>query len=445
MTRTASRTCGDPGPVRPLTPFSRPLFTGAVFLLLCAACAAAGAGEWTGSLSGESRVFLDDPRDGDQSGHTNLSLSGTATWVHEWPDSGQSLVFTPFGRLDQHDNWRTHADVRELYWQKAAPRWELRLGLRKVHWGVAESQRLVDVINQRDTIEALTGDEKLGQPMANFAWINSWGTLDLFWLPYFRERTLTGRHGRFRTPVPMHHEPLYESGAEEWNQDFAVRYAHYIGSWDFGLTHFHGNSRDPRYVPEIGPIRLTPDSPYSSWSGANINSRLTRLFLSLPFARLIPYYDQIDQTGLDVQYTTGNWIWKAESIYRTGMNKDYGAVCAGFEYTFGGVFGTDADLGTLLEYNWDSRGKEALTNFQNDVFLGGRLALNDVQSTSLLGGVFVDLDSAALAFGLEGERRLGEDWKLSIEARIFSNVPADDLLTFVRKDDYIQATLTWYF
>ncbi|HOH51830.1 MAG TPA: hypothetical protein PLI98_13930, partial [Candidatus Hydrogenedentes bacterium] len=59
--------------------------------------------------------------------------------------------------------------------------------------------------------------------------------------------------------------------------------------------------------------------------------------------------------------------------------------------------------------------------------------------------VFVDLDSAALAFGLEGERRLGEDWKLSIEARIFSNVPADDLLTFVRKDDYIQATLTWYF
>ena len=105
----------------------------------------------------------------------------------------------------------------------------------------------------------------------------------------------------------------------------------------------------------------------------------------------------------------------------------------------------NADLGTLLEYNWDSRGKEALTNFQNDAFIGGRLAFNDVQSTSLLGGVFVDLDSAALAFGLEGERRLGEDWKLSVEMRIFSNIPADDLLTFVRKDDYIQATLTWYF
>lgn len=420
-----------------------PLCCGAALAFLLLALPAF-AGDWSGSLTGEGRIFPSPPRDGDQHSHS-LSLSGTATWVHEWPDSGQRLVFTPFGRLDQHDNWRTHADLREFYWQKSASKWELTLGLRKIHWGVTESQNLVDIINQRDNIEGLGSKEKLGQPMANLTLINPWGNLDFFVMPYFREKTFAGRHGRFRMPVPIIHDPVYESGAEEWNTDLALRYSHYIGSWDFGLSYFRGTSRDPRYLPKIGPVLLTPDSPYANWSGSSINSPITRLFLSLPFSRLVPYYDQIDQAGLDLQYTGGNWIWKLETIFRSGMAKDYAAATAGVEYTFHGIFGSDADLGAILEYNWDSRGMQALTNFQNDFFAGGRLAMNDVNNSSLLGGVIVDAESGALALGLEAERRLGQDWKLSIETRFFVNVPADDLLTFVRKDDMVQAELTWYF
>ena len=47
----------------------------------------------------------------------------------------------------------------------------MRLGLRKVYWGVTESQHLVDVINQTEGVENLDGEDKLGQPMLNLALI----------------------------------------------------------------------------------------------------------------------------------------------------------------------------------------------------------------------------------------------------------------------------------
>ena len=46
--------------------------------------------------------------------------------------------------------------------------------------------------------EELDQEEKLGQPMINLALIRDWGTVGLFVLPGFRERTFAGVHGRPR-------------------------------------------------------------------------------------------------------------------------------------------------------------------------------------------------------------------------------------------------------
>ena len=88
-----------------------------------------------------------------------------------------------------------------MNWLKVFDESELRVGLRKVFWGVTESQHLVDIINQTDLVESLDGEEKLGQPMINYALINDWGTLDLYLLPYFRERTFSGINGRLRSSL----------------------------------------------------------------------------------------------------------------------------------------------------------------------------------------------------------------------------------------------------
>ncbi|MDE0178027.1 MAG: hypothetical protein OXP36_05470, partial [Gammaproteobacteria bacterium] len=69
---------------------------------------------------------------------------------------GTSFTLSPLYRYDSADSRRTHADVREAYlltygdWGENS--WELRLGLDRVFWGVAELHNLVDIVNQLDLI-----------------------------------------------------------------------------------------------------------------------------------------------------------------------------------------------------------------------------------------------------------------------------------------------------
>lgn len=377
----------------------------------------ATAAEWEGKVALELRGFSSPPANEGQH-EDNLSLSFEPEFYHAWDEADMSFTFAPFIRIDQHDGNRTHFDIRELFWQKSAENWDLRIGVRKVYWGVTESQHLVDIINQTDLVENPDTEDKLGQLMLNFAWINDWGTIDFFVLPHFRERTFPGKKGRFSAPFTVDDDnPIYESSRKEWHTDFAVRYKHYVGDWDIGLSHFYGTSREPRLVPRLDDFTI----------------------------ELAPYYDIIHQTGVDLQWTHEAWLLKFEGIHRRGMGDNYTAVTTGFEYTFFDAFEKGWDIGVLLEYLWDSRGDDALTPFENDIFAGTRLSFNDVQSTNVLAGVIIDPESGALAIGIEADRRLGDNWKLAIESRIFTGVPPDDLGDAFRKDDFVQLELSWYF
>ena len=381
------------------------------------------AGEWSGYVGTEVRLFPHSALAPVQDHSNDWSILAEPEYYHEWDDGRQSFTFVPFLRIDQQDSERTHADIRELTWLKSAEQWELRVGLRQVFWGVAESNHLVDIINQTDLIENIDTEDKLGQPMINLALIKDWGTVDFFIMPGFRERTFPGIEGRLRTqPRVDTDNPIYESAAEQAHIDLAVRWSHYIGDFDIGVSHFYGTSRDPRFV-----------------FGFNGTEPV-----------LVPHYDIINQTGLDLQATKGDWLWKLEMIYRSGQptvsgDDSYFAFVGGFEYTFVGVFESDMDIGIVSEYLFDDRDEEAFTPFEDDIMIGVRLALNDVQSTDLLAGVIFDLDSSSKSFSLEVGRRLGESWKLELEARFFSNIANNDLLYPFRNEDTIQLFLARYF
>ena len=64
---------------------------------------------------------------------------------------------------------------------------------------------------------------------------------------------------------------------------------------------------------------------------------------------LIPYYDQIEQTGLEAQSTLGGWLLKLEAIRRAGQGDPFLALAGGFEYTLVGLLGSAMDLGVLAE------------------------------------------------------------------------------------------------
>jgi len=374
--------------------------------------------EISGYAGIESLGFIHKPIDDKQHNHY---LSGVIKpeFYHEWDDGRQSLAFVPFYRFSQHDNKRTHFDIRELTWLKVANDWELRVGIRKEFWGVTESQHLVDIINQTDLVENSDTEDKLGQPMINLALINDWGTLDLYFLTGFRERTFAGSEGRLRSfPEINTGEERFEKHGIEKQLAYAIRWSHSIGDWDIGLSHFYGMSRDPSILVEAdtaGKIQLTP------------------------------YYEMIHQTGLDVQMTQENWLWKLESIVRSGQGKTYFAGTGGLEYTFYDVFESGLDLGFVTEYLYDSRGGNAPVVFQDDFLAAVRLGFNDVQSTELLAGIIFDRTNNTKFYSIEASRRFGNNWKVELESRFFSSAPKNDPSFILRNDDHFRVEVRYYF
>lgn len=375
------------------------------------------AGEWSGYVAAEARLFAYSPNFSNQKRH-NASVALQPDYYHEWK-RGRSFTFVPFLRLDSADSERTHFDIRELFGLRVFEDWELGVGIRKVFWGVTESQHLIDIINQTDFVESIDGEEKLGQPMINLSVPRDWGTIDVFILPYFRERTFPGSNGRLRSAsVVDTDQTVYESGAKEYHIDAAIRYSHTIGDWDIGLSHFRGTGREPT---------LTEGTDNE---GNSV---------------LIPSYEQINQTGLDLQWVADEWLWKLETIYRTGQGDGFFAWTGGFEYTFVGIAGSGMDLGVISEWLYDDRGDDATTPFEDDIMIGFRLAVNDAASTEALFGVIQDFSSDARFLSLESSRRLGDHWKATLEMRALLDQPDDDLLDDLRDDDFLQIELAYYF
>jgi len=379
------------------------------------------ANEWSGNISFETKHFSKEALSTSQFKEYG-SVSFQPEWLYEWDGGKQNITFVPFSRWDQHDEKRSHSDIREFSWLKVFNESELRVGLRKVFWGVSESQHLVDVINQTDLVEGMDGEDKLGQPMINYALINDWGTVDLFILPYFRERTFPGVNGRLRTTYHIDTDNVtYESSDKQNHIDYAIRWTHSMGDWDIGLSHFNGTSRDPAFT-------TTP--------ALDNNGVLS----------LRPIYYLMQQTGLDLQATKDAWLWKAEVINRSINNDSYNAATAGFEYTFYSIFESSSDVGLVMEYLYDDRKSKATTPFEDDLMMGVRWTNNDENDTSVLVGVIADRDDSSRLYSVEASRRIAESMKLTIEARLFTGIATNDLLlSSFRQDDFVQVELGYYF
>ena len=370
------------------------------------------AGDWSGFAAIESRAFPQSPLS-DRQPSIDVSFILAPEFTTVWGGGGQAFSFEGFLRLDQNDGRRTHWDIRDLYWEMIADRWELRAGVHTVFWGVTESQHLVNLLNQTDLVERPDGEAKLGQPMVNLTLVNDWGILDLFLLTGFRERIFPGGDGRLRPPLEVADEAVYDTGGLKRHLGWAARWFQTIGSFDVGLSHFWGTGRDPVLRPIGGELR--------------------------------PHYQHIQQTGIDLQAITGGWLWKLETIHRSGQGDRFTAMTGGFEYTFSNLKNTGTDIGVLFEYLYDTQGSDALTPFEDDLFAGTRIALNDVQSTEVLAGMIVDRTSGTSLMLLEASRRVQDRWKVAFEMRGFLRTSPDDLLYGLRRDGYAQLKVSHHF
>ncbi len=367
----------------------------------------------SGFLAAEQRPFLESPAYPGQLSAGQLSLVLAPELRLRSDDRSHTFKLTPFLRVDSADS-RTHVDLREGYWRFVRDDWELLVGVNTVFWGVTESRHLVDVVNQVDFLEDIDGEDKLGQPMINVGWQRDWGRLDAFVLLGFREMRFPGTSGRLRLPLPISDAARYPDG--RGGVDLALRYAHYIGNFDLGVHVFRGTGREAAFVPS-SPAR----------------------------AQLTPVYRKLTQVGVDLQYTRDAWLWKLEAIGRQGEGGTFGALVGGFEYTLYQALGA-GDIGLLAEYLYDGRDATApSTSFDNDLFVGARLALNDVLDTQLLAGGIVDLNDGSLAVRIEAERRLTTRLKLELEGRFFLNVAEGNVLSLFERDGFLNLRLAHSF
>ena len=241
-----------------------------------------------------------------------------------------------------------------------------------------------------------------------------WGVLDIYALFSFRERQFSGQEGRLRLPFIIDkNESIYESSAKNKRTDFAARWSNYYDQLDIAISYFSGTTREPRLIPS-GSI----DKP------------------------LIPYYETIDQFGVELLYLIGSLAIKVEAISRAGQGDRFSAATYGFEYTQVGIFDSRIDLGWIFEGNHDDRLKSSPT------VLGTRLSFNDELDTQILSGFIWNDVSKELGFLLESSRRVGECCLIALEGVYFEDTDEDNnepkLFEAFREDDFFKIEFTYY-
>lgn len=349
------------------------------------------------------------------------SLALEPSYTYSDDEKKENVKFKMWLRYDDVDKNGTYGDIRELSYGKVFSNdVEINLGVSKVFWGVTESVHLVDIINQNDEIEPARSNAKMGQPLISLALNKDWGSLKYFALPYFRERNFRGKQGRPWLGIDMK-ESKYQSSQQDRHIDHAVRYSKSLGGLDLGVSNFYGTSREPTFLIEIGNDRK--------------------------ISSITPFYQIINQTSIDLQYTKDALLLKAEAIKRNSKTESFFAGTYGFEYSFFDIKSSGADIGFLVEHTKDNRNfaKSPITIFQNDLFVGTRIALNDINDSEGLFGVYQDLDYGSKIYSAEFKKRLNEKLKLEIFANIYEAQNSKDFIYFQRRDNSFNARLSYYF
>ena len=367
-------------------------------------------GEMIGEVSFDNRYFFNVGLQEQEKNHSSFSFSPEIFK----DDSNRIFHFKAKLRKDSEDSGRNLNDIQELYLINIFEDKEIKFGVSKEFWGVTETSHRVDIINQTDFTEGFDGEEKLGQPMIKISLERSWGLLDVYALLGFRERNFSGIEGRLRLPLSINEKnSLYSSSSKNKRVDFAFRWSNYFDDLDIAISHFSGTSREPRFLPSPNEINA-----------------------------LVPLYEVIDQTGLEIQYLLDSLAIKGEVISRSGHGARFTAATYGFEYTQVGFLQTRMDLGWVVEFNHDDR-------LESSPFvLGTRFSFNDIYDSQILSGFIINDKSKELGFLLEASRRVGECCLLSLEGVYFDDTDEDNgqqkLFQAFMEDDFLRAEFIYY-
>lgn len=327
------------------------------------------------------------------------------------------LLVAPEVRWENHGSGRSIADFNELYFSVRAGETMIEAGITRLFWGVTESLPLENIINPPDLAADYTGKTTLGVALVRLARPVGFGQIEIILIPWDRDPRFPGVAGRPRTELPVLGRVEHPDGQPPAG---AVRVAFGGSAFDAHLYYFQGLDRQSVLIPQFdgeGPPR------------------------SLRASR-----KAIQQWGGDLQVPIGNLLLKGDAIYRTGYSRGFGAAILGGEYTLNSIGGSAADLGLMLEYQYDDRPWDApLSPMDQGVYAGIRVAFNDPASSQFKFGVLQATTSAAQVWQGDFSRRIAENWTVEGSVNVFVNAHAQPALYGFARDSYMEISLVRYF
>lgn len=316
-----------------------------------------------------------------------------------------------FGRYYPEADKVRQGDIRELRLSYYNLPVEIYAGILMERWGVLEAFSPLEILNPRDRVENFRGDIKLGIPGGKISYLHDSGKIAMWLLPYGREARLAEGTDRFRTSAFAFSDGVFEEGQNALSS--AIRISQILDTVEFSLSYYKGHARSPYFtanLDEVGTITLQP------------------------------YYAQIEQAGFELLWIKGQLLVKLESIYSSSDSGDFIGFGTGMEYEFP-RFGLGKTSLTLYgEYYYDNRELArnfSLTAFQNDIFLGLRLARNNLSSTEYQVRFTHDLENYSIVWDLRAKTRIKQQWFIEAILDKFVHVNQDPALTSFASDSRV--------
>ena len=243
-------------------------------------------------------------------------------------------------------------------------------------------------------------------------------------MPEFHKPTQVGESGRLRLNLPtQNYNAIYEGGAGDKVPSWAIKWQNSINETDISFQFFRGTSRDGSTLPVI------EDGKLKYFSG----------------------FERISQFGTFFQKIYGPLMFKFEGIKRNGqknseyLRENYYSYITGVEYVNTRIFNKIWDLNLFAEYINDDRGSSSTDIFQNDIFIGSRISLNNIDGTEINQAFTLDLDGNGNTGNFEVSSRFNESIRVIVEYNYYWSLKSADTLYSFRRDNYLGIKVTNYF
>jgi len=365
-----------------------------------------------GEVEGRYYYYGEDSLFREQSDHKNQYALAATLDYNGQINRNIDINVSVFGRYHPQAHTPYQSDVRELALNYYASQLEVSGGVLMERWGVLEAFSPVDILNPRDRVEDFQGDIKRGIPGGRLSWLLDDGRIDAWLLPYSREERLAEGKDRFRVSEFAFSDAEFKKGQNAVSS--AVRISQMLESVEFAVSYYNGHARSPYFIPNLDGV-------------GNVIT-------------LQPNYARIEQAGFELLWVRGQVLVKLESIYRSTNDDNFTGLGIGLEREFPRIGSTKNGLTLYGEYYYDGRESDRsspLTPFQNDIFLGFRLALNNLSGTEYELRLTRDLDNHSSFWDLRAKTRIKQQWFIEASVYKFSNVDNDPALQSFASDSRV--------